>query len=190
MKYTMVMAENEEASPWEPLHREFGFSKEDSSVTIAFPQSYIQHYPPSNEEESIMRSVVDYIVPAMTHTIIFPPLHAKTLGNNGWTKQNIKDFICENARMPSSRQRLIIGQGNVRLYKDNKSNQKDELVPIVRDPRTIRVIVAGGPGAFVAHAVGGGPTPGQAEIMKIELPANWDELVKKYRNIVPNYVRY
>jgi hypothetical protein len=38
-KYTMVIAENEEASPWEPLHVQHGFKKEDSTVAVSFPNS-------------------------------------------------------------------------------------------------------------------------------------------------------
>ena len=38
VKYTMVMAENEEESPWDPLHVEYGFKKEDSTIGVAFPQ--------------------------------------------------------------------------------------------------------------------------------------------------------
>lgn len=34
MKYTMCFAENEERSPWPPLHVERGFKKEDSVVTV------------------------------------------------------------------------------------------------------------------------------------------------------------
>jgi hypothetical protein len=182
MKYTMVMPENEEASPWEPLHTEYGFRKEDSTVMISFPQSYIQHYPPTSDEEGIMRSVVNNIVPGMTYTVAFPPLHARTLASLGWTKQKIKEYICKNARMDASRQRAAIGQ--------DVQKPADSTVPIIRDPSTLRILVAGGPGAFIAHAIGGGPTPGKAEIGKIELPSNWDRLVKKYKNIVPNYIRY
>ncbi|MCJ7604734.1 MAG: hypothetical protein MUO19_01700 [Dehalococcoidales bacterium] len=83
MKYTMVMAENEEESPWEPLHTEYGMKKEDNSVMVSFPQSYIQHYPPSNDEDGFMHSVTDNMVPGMVYTIIFPPLHAKTPASSG-----------------------------------------------------------------------------------------------------------
>jgi len=33
----------------------------------------------------------------------------------------------------------------------------------------------------------GGPDP---MITKVELPKNWAQLVKKYRNVVPNYAKY
>ncbi len=183
MKYTMVMAENEEASPWEPLHTEYGLNKVDNSVMISFPQSYIQHYPPNSDGEGIMRSVVNNIVPGMMYTVVFPPVHARTLASLGWTKQSIKDYICKNARMAADRQRSMIAQ-------DTSKSSESLTVPIIRDPRTLRIMVAGGPGAFIAHAIGGGPTPGRAEIEKVELPSGWDKLVKKYKNIVPNYIRY
>ncbi|OGO32519.1 MAG: hypothetical protein A2Z29_06925 [Chloroflexi bacterium RBG_16_56_11] len=190
MKYTMVMAENEEASPWEPLHTEFGMGRGDNAVTIAYPQSFVQHYPPANDEDGIMRAVADYIMPAMTHTIVFPPVHAKTLASFGWTKQDIKEFIGEYARIPAARQRPALGQANPRLFKGKVNSREGDTLPVIRDLRTVRVVCAGGPGAFIAHIFGGGPTPGKAEIQKIELPAGWSKLAAKYKNVVPNYVRY
>jgi len=171
MKYTMVMAENEEESPWEPLHTDFGLDREDNSIAISFPQSWIQNYPPANEADAILRSLLNHLIPGMMHTIIFPPVHARTLAAEGWSKPDIKEFIRENARMPAPGRAV-------------------EIVPLINDVRTLRVMVAGGPGAFIAQAVGGGPTPGKAEIRKIELPKNWAKLVAKYKNIVPDHLRY
>ena len=39
-KYSLVLGEAEEESPWEPMHVEHGFKKEDSTITLTFPQSY------------------------------------------------------------------------------------------------------------------------------------------------------
>ncbi len=190
MKYTMVMAENEEESPWEPLHTEYGFTRDDNTLMLSFPQSYIQHYPGSNDENGILHSVRNNIVPGMVYSIIFPPLHAKTLASFGWTKQDIREFISEYARVPAAHRGLSIGQANPKLFKGRVNAREGDTVRLINDTRVIRVIVAGGAGSFIAHAIGGGPTPGKAEILKIELPANWDKLVKKYRNVVPNHVRY
>ncbi|MCJ7604735.1 MAG: hypothetical protein MUO19_01705 [Dehalococcoidales bacterium] len=85
---------------------------------------------------------------------------------------------------------MSIGQANPKLYDGKVSAREGDTVPLIRDERNIRILVAGGPGAFVAHAIGGGPTPGHAEIQEIKLPSNWDTLVKKYGDIAPNYVRY
>jgi hypothetical protein len=190
MKYTAVVAENEEESPWEPLHTEYGFSREDSSLMLSFPQSYIQHYPPSNDEDGIMRSVLDNIVPGFTYSIMLPPLHAGTLASFGWTKQDIRDFICEHKRLPALQRGRALGQEAPKLFKGHITAREGDTVPLVRDPRVIRVLVAGGPGSFIAHAIGGGPTPGLAELRKIEFPKDWDRLVKKYKNVVPKHVRY
>jgi hypothetical protein len=190
MKYTMVMAENEEESPWEPMNTDFGFNKEDNTIAISFPQSWIQNYPPRNDDDAILRSLTNYLIPGMMHTVIFPPVHARTLAKDGWNKQDIKEFIREYARMPVADRTSASGPGPAKLFKGKIDARLGETVPIINDIRTVRVMVAGGPGAFIAQAVGGGPTPGKSEIRKIELPENWDKLVAKYKNIVPNHVRY
>ncbi len=190
MKYTMVIAENEEDSPWEPLHVEYGLKKEESTVMLSYPQSYIQHWPESSDDEGILRSVMDYMIRGMTHNLMFPPPHARNLAKAGWTKQDIKEFIREYVRVPAIRQRLASGRGITKLYKGRIAARDTDTVPLVRDAQTIRIIVAGGPGAFIAHAVGGGPTPGCAEIKRLEFPRNWDKLVARYKGMKPNYVRY
>jgi len=61
---------------------------------------------------------------------------------------------------------------------------------LIRDTRFIRILVAGGPGTFIAQVVGRGATPGMKRIQKVELPANWDKLVARYKDVVPTYARY
>jgi hypothetical protein len=190
MKYTMVIAENEEESPWEPLHVDFGLKKEDSAVTIAFPQSYLQHWPASTDDDGILRSVMDHLHRAFTHTLVFNPTHSRILAKAGWSKSDIKEFISEYARNPIVKQQGVGGTPLTALYKGRIAPRVGETTRIIPNPQTIRIIVAGGPGAFIAHIFGGGPTPGNHEIQKIELPRNWDKLVAKYRDMVPNYVRY
>jgi hypothetical protein len=192
MKYSMVIAENEEDSPWEPLHVEHGYKKEESTITLSFPQTYLQHWPYSSDAEGVLRSVIDQITRGMRYTLIFTPPHAKNLAREGWTKEDIKEFISEYARIPGARFNNMpaIGGGRPGLYKGKISAREIDTVALITDPRFIRIIVAGGPGAFIAHAVGGGATPGMKQTQKIELPKNWDKLVKKYKNIVPTYAKY
>jgi len=192
MKYSMVIAENEEESPWEPLHVEYGYSREESTVTVSYPQSYLQHWPYGADGEGILRSVVDSLPRSMRYTLIFTPTHAKNMAREGWTKEDIKEFICEFARMPGSRINRMppIGTANPGPYGRRISIRDTDTVPTVRDPRFIRIIVAGGPGAFIAHAVGGGATPGMKQTQKIEFPKDWDKLVEKYRDLVPTYAKY
>ena len=52
------------------------------------------------------------------------------------------------------------------------------------------IIVAGGPGAWTGLLRSVGGIENEFVTVKINLPKNWDKLVKKYSNIVPNYARY
>ena len=191
MKYSMVIAENEEESPWEPLHVEYGYAKDESTITVSYPQSYIQHWPYSSDAEGILRSIIDHILRGMRYTFILTPPHAKNLNREGWTKEDIKKFIAEYTRVPGYRfkNKRVVGEGGG-LYKGKISIRDEDMVAVIRDHRFIKIIVAGGPGAFIAHAVGGGATPGMKQTQKIELPKNWDKLVKKYKDVVPTYAKY
>jgi hypothetical protein len=190
MKYSMVIAENEEDSPWEPLHVEFGYRKEESTITVAYPQIYVQHWPHSTDDNGILRALLDNLLRGMVYTFVFTPLHAKILAKAGWTKQDIKDFIAEYARKPANNMGTDGGRVQGTLYKGKIFARENETVRIIRDTRVIRIMVAGGPGAFIAQIVGGGARAGNLQTKKIELPKNWDKLVAKYKDVVPVYVRY
>jgi hypothetical protein len=53
-------------------------------------------------------------------------------------------------------------------------------------PESVRVIVAGGPGAWVGLLLG----VGRWVTRPVRLPPNWDALVRKYGSYQPNYLRY
>jgi hypothetical protein len=191
MKYTLVIAENEEESPWEPLHVEHGFKKEDNTISLSFPQTFLQHYPPGSDATSILQSVIDNMPRSMRYTIVFNPATARNIARGGYTKEKLKKYIAEKRLVPATQLRA---QSNAIVTQDSKlqpsSMDNAEMVPLIKDPRFIRAIVGGGPGAFVAHLIGGGATPGKKEIQKIELPENWDKVVAKYKNLVPVYAKY
>jgi hypothetical protein len=44
-KYSLILGESEEECPWEPLHVERGFKKEDNTVTLFFHNGYLQSVP-------------------------------------------------------------------------------------------------------------------------------------------------
>ena len=84
----------------------------------------------------------------------------------------------------------FVGPGPVQKQIFNNLSGKDVKVPIIADPRFIKIIVGGGPGAWIAHLTGGGATPGKKEIQKIEFPKNWEKLVDKYKDVEPKYAKY
>jgi hypothetical protein len=185
-KYTMVIAENEEATPWEPMHVQQGFKKEDSTVTISFPNRFLWTLVLGTDAKGIIRGVLASMANfAGGLTLIVQPEHARTLAQDGWTKNEIADYIYQYARVPAYRsssywRNWVPGRTRPPL-------NPDDTVPVLRGSDAIRVLVAGGVGGLgVAMAIGGWTWVTK----KVELPKNWDKLVKKYRDLVPTYVRY
>jgi hypothetical protein len=192
-KYSMVLAENEEESPWEPFHVEHGFVKEDSTISVSFPNCYHQTWPFGSDDEGILRGIICNIT--RPPTIVLTPPHAKNLARSGWTKQDIKDFIAEYARVPSYKSGSYWGTsspgfaewGRAGLFKNRIPMREYDLIPIVSNPQAVSVIVAGGPGAMIGLHM---PGYARKEIRKVNLPHGWDRLVTKYKDLTPVYARY
>jgi hypothetical protein len=191
MKFSMVAAENEEENPWEPLQVERGFNKEDSTISLTFPQCYDQLYPYGTDDKGLLDTLIYNITPyRMGITgIILTPTNARSLAKRGWTKKSIKEFIIENAKVLFSHHS---GSYSPIFETGEKIPQvkPDELVPIIKkspgNPEPVQIYVFGGMGSWIGVASGGRDITTE----KAELPANWDKLVKKYKDIVPSYVRY
>ena len=191
MKYALVVSENEKDSPWEPLHVELGYKKEESTITLSFPNCYCQHIPYTSDAEGILRAIVDHMPRGMRYNILITPTHAKNLLREGYDKGKIRNYIIENKLVTAKKMVAFAGMSPVReAGKNHKAASDTDMVPLIDDPRFIRIIVAGGPGAWISHLAGGGATPGKKEIQKIELPKNWETLVAKYKDVVPEYERY
>lgn len=168
MKYSLVVGEHEEESPWEPLHVNRGCRKEDSALTIFCPNSFMQSIPFETSAQGIADMLVDYGATPISCFILIPSW-AKALAREGWTKQRLIEYVVQNTKATFGKPRL----------------------PQIK-PEDIIIVVAGGPGSFTAfmRSVGGSMMNNEFITKKIELPKNWHNLVAKYKNIVPNYVRY
>ena len=195
-KYALVLAENEEESPWEPLHVERGFKKEDSTIAVSFPNSYLQTWPFSSDDEGILRSIIHAIY--RPPCIVMTPPHAKTLARRGWTKQDIKEFISEYARIPAYQSGAYWGTsspasaegGRPGLYKNRVPMRDSDSVAIAPNPNSISIVVAGGPGAFIGLHMPGAFATERKTTRKLTLPSGWDKLVAKYKDVAPVYARY
>ena len=97
------------------------------------------------------------------------PDHARIFTAEGWTKQQVKDFIIKKNSTPNPN----AGGRNVRL--------KDE---------DFMIVVAGGPGVWHGLLQSAGGFENSFVTKKINLPRNWDKLQAKYKNLVPTYVKY
>jgi hypothetical protein len=185
-KYSMVTGENEEESPWEPLHVEHGFPKEDNTVTLTFPTDFSGASPYGSDANGILRGILARLnAPNRGLTVMLNAQHAKALSEEGWTKKEIAAFLCEYARVPAYQHQLFWGQWGPERVRP-PLNAMDS-VSILRSPENVRILVAGGVGGLALRLVTGGRS---WVTKKVQLPANWDKLVAKYRDIVPTYIRY
>jgi hypothetical protein len=172
-KYSLVIGEDEEASPWEPLSVERGFSKEDNTVTVFFPNTFIQTVPGGTDAKGILNTLVRMGTTSMSSVILIPSW-AKVLAGEGYTKQDVKDYIAAHRKTVE-----IPGFPNT-------AN------PVKMDTENLMILVAGGPGSFIGllKSVGPGFFNNALVTKKIELPKNWDRLVAKYSNLKPIYEKY
>jgi hypothetical protein len=180
-KYTMVSGENEEESPWDPLHVEHGFEREDNCITLSFPTGVSQALTFGSDGDSIMRSIIAH-ADGTQLTIMMNPQHARALTEGGWTKGEIAEYIHEYARKPAINTQEYYGQWMP--FRRRQPLNPDYPVAIYRSPDKIRVLIAGGAGALFTKLITGGTG---WVTKKIQLPSNWDKLVAKYRDMVPNY---
>jgi hypothetical protein len=175
-KYSLVIGEDEEESPWDPLSVERGFKKEDSTITVFFPNTFIQTVPSGTNAQGILDTLAGMTTSTMS-SIILIPSWARALSSEGWTKQKVREYLA--ARVTPSR-------SSVAGLPENASPPKVDL------DRSLMILVAGGPGSFIALLRSAGPGFFENSLVskKIELPKNWDKLVAKYKNLKPNYEKY
>ena len=187
-KYTMVVAENEEANPegWQPLHVQHGFDAVESCLTVTFPNPYLQIWPYGSDDAGIMRAISSNMVPRWRQfTLLLPPGHAHALAERGWTKEQIASHLYEYARTPAYRTPEHWGVPGL-LQRSRPPLHAEDPVALLRSPDALRIVVVGGPGTFMGLAYGAGRWVTKA----VRLPAGWDALTRRYGNLVPNHVRY
>ena len=148
-KYTLTFAENEEDSPWEPLHVSRGFQPQDSCVTVAVaynPITVSNAY--GHTGEVILASVADTLKSACLAwrfpaqwALVFGPEHAITLNEGRWTRRHIQEYLIEHAARPQAELiRLGIAQGPEREGDDQLLRR------CARHPDDILIAMGGGAG--------------------------------------------
>ena len=154
-KYTYCIAENEQASPWEPLHVERGFAASTSTVTVVNAEGpHSINDARSETAESLLGTIGSTMATLGGNNLycqgqpvlVLGPEHARFLHRAGMSKDDIKTYLFEHARQPA---KLIANRGMEILdeFAQWIDRQDDSvLIPIASRPEDIIVIVAGGGG--------------------------------------------
>jgi hypothetical protein len=147
-KLGVCLAEDEERSPWPPLHVERGFAPAASAVTMFAgdaPLSISEHRSGSPEElaaalgwaAATLWSPNWWPLGSATLFVICPE-HADTLAAGGWSKDDVRAAIWQAVRRPARELRHGEFTPQVGAAPDA------ELVPKWDSPADIVLIVAGG----------------------------------------------
>jgi hypothetical protein len=161
-KYTYCAAENEAASPWEPLHVERGFPADATTVTVVAaegPHNINDHESLGAEgilktfSGSIAATGSNDVYHRGTPVIAFGPEHAATVAAGGFSKAAVKQHVFDHARLPMSR---FSDENIARRFRSKMDGLYDHapldtLVPMVRKADDFIVIVLGGAGKHSAY---------------------------------------
>lgn len=159
-KYSYCVAENEAVSPWEPLHVERGFLREESAVTVCgseAPHNVNDHG--STTADGLLRNLAGTLAAPGSNNaylageplVILGPEHAQTIAASGWSKADLKRALWERACIPA---RTFSEENRARFAIVDPGRwgtlTLDASLPPAERPEDLMVIVAGGPGKHSA----------------------------------------
>lgn len=172
-KQSLCVAENEEASPWEPLHVERGFAPDDSVVTVHLARSTLAvENRTSAEPEQVLRTIADAMSYAgaagcRAATVLLGPEHAGLLARRGWTRGAVKEFLWEHwGRTVADLERFGLADGDglashapsvtatsARPAPTGQPRRGGDFVRFGDGPDSILLVVAGAANAGVSTVV-------------------------------------
>jgi hypothetical protein len=162
-KYTYCIAENEQASPWPPLHVDRGLQPDASAVTVfagAAPQNIIDK---SRTPEDVLRTMGQALAAVGSNNVfmsqeallVLGPEHARIVARAGWSKEEVRARLFHWARLPLDE----LSAGNQEVVRAWRA---DCLVVeggrtwlrVVARPEDLLLVVAGGEGNHSAAIPG------------------------------------
>ena len=155
-KYTFCCAENEAASPWEPLHVERGFAADVNTVTVVGALGTWSMNMTAKKGEEVIAMIGDTMqYPASSDYmyggapfILLSPQHANLFHREGWSKAQVKRRLWEASKIRAGRSK---GSEFERMATGRRAELgeigPDSMVPISQKADDISIIVAGGPGS-------------------------------------------
>jgi hypothetical protein len=149
-KYSFCIAENEEESPWEPLHVEMGFDRLANTVTVngvENPHNINDHT--AEDAENLLTTIAGSIATQGNNNILYQagepllilgPEHARILAGSGFSKAQVKQYLYQKARVPKT----AFSMGHQRVQFSMYSDA--DFIPVVQRPEDLMIVVAGGAG--------------------------------------------
>ena len=203
-----ALAEDEQASPWPPFHVDHGFSPDTSTVTVGVTCSWGPSLEVSStQEQSGAETALEVLrrtIPRMARLYDFPgrgphaekvmitlllsPPVAKSLADAGYTKQDVKQYVYENGRMPLAEFEWLTSHtfpSRVTVREKARSGilpeeflgKPEDSIRLLSSPDIVHVVVCGDSNRNRVMGFEGGHT--QPTTREIRLPRNWNVLLEE-----------
>ena len=205
--WRVVLAENEDVLAeigWPPTSVEMGFEAGDNTVTIArYTGSDMMASVYGDTPELVLPYIADAVLKQNTWQLIFTvgksmgslrpllvlsPILAQTIAKAGWSKQDVKQYLFDHARLPAWEFERYLGDWTDHVIRSLESevnlgriprvflesDDPNRLVPIVFEPDDFMIAVAGDPLRNNACTFAHNGRLGYPVAKKIGLPADWE----------------
>lgn len=152
-RYTMCIAEREEASPWEPYHVEQGLSAGASAVTAVAPTSTINVLDMTSTTADELLTILAGSMKITGSVNLYPfwglapmllllcPDHAHLLAGEGLSKQDVKNELFQRTRdIPLD----SLAEPVRRDFVEKGNTVDDRYVSVAARPEQFDLVVAGG----------------------------------------------
>lgn len=213
--FRVVLAENEDAIAkvgWQPNSVDMGFKAGDNTVTITrLTGGGVLPSVTGSTPEAMMPYLADGVakqtgweiaftagglgIGTLRPILIISPILAQTIAKAGWSKNDVKRYLYDHARMPAWRLETMLDkwvdfrigglQRQVNLGRLPKafheSDDPNRMVPIVVKPEDFGVLVSGDPLRTNAYSFTHNGHLGFPVAKKIQLPKNWVERIGKLK---------
>lgn len=156
-KFSFCLAEDEMSSPWEPLATAYGYSSDESVVTILGAEAphsvvFTNDADDKDSPQRLLRALAVAIANTGSNNanlsggataIALNPEHAQVLADAGMSRSDVQAEL----------QRMAVNtRGQIRSFNTGfiAAGDDNDLIPAVRRPTDIVLFVAGGAGLYSA----------------------------------------
>ncbi|MBI2907149.1 MAG: hypothetical protein HYX92_05775 [Chloroflexi bacterium] len=210
--FNVALAENEDAvekAGWRPFSVDRGFNAGDNIVTVQScisisPPCYSGGTTPQEHMETITeiigrRSVVYWVgigakEGKMHVLLVLSPSVAEVIAQGGWTKDDVRQYLYENAKAPAGLVEKLTRQAGpstftlCRFVEEGliskefcRSDDPHRLVPIILRPDFVEIVVSGDPGRNQSKGYVQNQKQGPPISKRIVLPPNWERMIEEVR---------
>ena len=144
-KFSYCIAEDEENSPWEPLHVERGFSQDTSTIGVFTCSGPVQvDLVGAGSPEKILNAVADSMLGfGRGHAemmLMVSQEHGEIIKDAGWSKKQVRDYLFQKAR------RTAQEWADAQKAEIPAPGTENDMIPVCLEPDSVVILAGGGSG--------------------------------------------